>query len=59
MDVFENEKPNTYSEKELQQYRTLLEYSNGIFSPHVAGWTHESKENHARILIAKIKKDFT
>jgi D-3-phosphoglycerate dehydrogenase / 2-oxoglutarate reductase len=54
MDVFENEKPNTYSEEENRWFEGLVQQENGVFSPHVAGWTIESKKQLSEVLIAKI-----
>lgn len=36
----------------------LLEAENTVLSPHVGGWTYESKEGHARVLAAKIEQAF-
>jgi len=54
LDVFENEKPNTYTEKEKTLYTRLYQFENLVLSPHVAGWTHESKRLLAEILLKKI-----
>ena len=54
LDVFENEKPETYSKEELTLYNKLFTLSNTIFSPHVAGWTIESKKRLAEVLLKKI-----
>ncbi|HHB78347.1 MAG TPA: hydroxyacid dehydrogenase [Saprospiraceae bacterium] len=56
LDVFENEKPKTYSENEKKTYRTLLAMPNVIVSPHVAGWTVESKRKLSEILLRQIKR---
>lgn len=55
LDVFENEKPHTYTESELQLYEKLHQFDQVVFSPHVAGWTHESKRLLAEVLLHKIK----
>jgi D-3-phosphoglycerate dehydrogenase / 2-oxoglutarate reductase len=55
LDVFENENPQQYSEKEINIYNQLFEYHNVILSPHVAGWTTQSLEGLAKILLDKIK----
>ena len=55
LDVFENEKPKTYTEKEDKLFNKLFEYPQVILSPHVAGWTIESKEKLAAVLLRKIK----
>ncbi len=56
LDVFENEKPNTYTKKESIMYDKLYDFDNVVLSPHVAGWTVESKERLASILLDKITK---
>lgn len=54
LDVFENEKPQTYSKEELSLMDRLFTLPNTIFSPHVAGWTKESKRRLAEVLLKKI-----
>ena len=54
LDVFENEKPNTYNESEVKMYNELFSISNIVLSPHVAGWTHESKFKLANLLADRI-----
>ena len=56
LDVFENEKVNTFSPLEQQQYATLYQMPNVLFTPHIAGWTQESKVRLAQILLDKILK---
>ena len=53
LDVFENEKPHTYSQSETITYTRLNALHNTVLSPHVAGWTHESLENIANVLLQK------
>lgn len=54
LDVFENEKPHTYSEAEKSIYKALFELENVIVSPHVAGWTHESLKKIADTILMKL-----
>ncbi len=54
LDVFENEKPNTFTESEIILYNQLYEFDNVILTPHIAGWTEESKLRLATILADKI-----
>lgn len=54
LDVFENEKPNTYTEKERNLYSKLYAMEHVILSPHVAGWTKESLFKIADTLVTKI-----
>ncbi len=41
-----------------EAFKTLLTMDNIILSPHVAGWTVESKERLAQTIVNKIKKNF-
>lgn len=54
LDVFENEKPKTYTKEEENMYKQLFSLSNIVFSPHVAGWTVESKYKLANLLADRI-----
>lgn len=56
LDVFENEKTQTYSEREDEMYVRLLSFENVVVTPHIAGWTVESKRRLADILLGKIRK---
>ena len=55
LDVFENEKPGTFNQMEESLYKRLYKMENVILSPHIAGWTKESKKKIAQILIDKIQ----
>ena len=54
LDVFENEKPPTFSDAERQLYSRLHAMENVVLTPHIAGWTHESKRRMAEVLLEKI-----
>ncbi len=54
LDVFENEKTATFSPEEHFLYDRLYASEQVILSPHVAGWTVESKRRLAAILLRKI-----
>ncbi|MFK8101506.1 MAG: NAD(P)-dependent oxidoreductase [Saprospiraceae bacterium] len=56
LDVFENEKPDRYTATETALYDTLFALDQVVLSTHVAGWTKESKERLASVLLAKIRK---
>ena len=56
LDVFENEKPNSYSRSETNTYKRLNSMDNVVLSPHVAGWTHESLEKIARVMLDKLDR---
>jgi len=51
LDVLENEKPITYSQKEKAHFGSLKSMDNVILSPHIAGWTDASKANIARQML--------
>ena len=54
LDVFENEKINTFTPEEQNLYRQLYAMDNVVLSPHIAGWTQESKRKMAEILVQRI-----
>lgn len=54
LDVFENEKPETFDTFENNLYNKLYQFENVILTPHVAGWTEESKKRLAEVLTDKI-----
>lgn len=54
LDVFENEKPETFSAAEKHNYARLHALENVVLAPHIAGWTHESKRLMAEILLERI-----
>jgi D-3-phosphoglycerate dehydrogenase / 2-oxoglutarate reductase len=56
LDVFENEKPETFTELEIAMYSTLYDMENVVLTPHIAGWTKESLSGIAEVLLNKILK---
>jgi len=54
LDVFENEKPHSFTLEEDQLYRRLYSLDNVVLTPHVAGWTHASLRKIAETLLIKI-----
>jgi D-3-phosphoglycerate dehydrogenase len=54
LDVLENEKPDTYNIEEKAWFDALKSSLKVILTPHIAGWTIESKKKIAEILLAKI-----
>lgn len=61
LDVLEYEKASFESlfNSELPEaFKYLIEAENVILSPHVAGWTIESKEKLAQTIVDKIKARF-
>ncbi len=59
LDVLENEKPWTYNEEEKLLYNKLFSMENVIVTPHIAGWTVESREKIAKYSYEKIIKNCT
>jgi len=55
LDVLENEKFNTFTLEQKVSFEKLVKRENVIFSPHIAGWTHESYEKINKVLVKKIK----
>lgn len=63
LDVLEYEKKsfeNLFNNKEElpEAFNYLINSQNSIFSPHVAGWTIESKKKLAQTIVNKIKEKF-
>lgn len=55
LDVLENEKFSKYTEAQNAAFDELKQLPNVIFSPHVAGWTHESYVKINQTMVNKIK----
>lgn len=55
LDVFENEKPLTFTSKENSLYNRLYDMENVVLTPHVAGWTHQSLLRISQVLLQRIK----
>jgi D-3-phosphoglycerate dehydrogenase / 2-oxoglutarate reductase len=55
LDVLENEKFNNYSYEQQNEFEKLASRTNVLFSPHIAGWTHQSYVKINEVLIEKIK----
>ncbi|WP_027137916.1 2-hydroxyacid dehydrogenase [Gaetbulibacter saemankumensis] len=61
LDVLEYEKAsfeNLFSSELPEAFQYLIEAKNVILSPHVGGWTAESKEKLAQTIVDKIKAKF-
>jgi D-3-phosphoglycerate dehydrogenase / 2-oxoglutarate reductase len=56
LDVLENEKLETLTSQQYQCFQQLQQMPNVLLTPHVAGWTHESKIKIAEVLATKLKK---
>lgn len=59
LDVLENEKLSTLTEKQKADLDALLQNPNVLITPHIAGWTHESKQRIAEVLLDKIRKVYS
>ncbi|MBK9271170.1 MAG: phosphoglycerate dehydrogenase [Saprospiraceae bacterium] len=53
LDVLENERPADYHSEELAIYDKLFQLPNVIVTPHIAGWTYESKRRIAEAVLSK------
>jgi len=61
LDVLEYEKAsfeNLFSSNMPEAFQYLIQAKNVILTPHVAGWTIESKEKLAQTIVDKIKAKF-
>ena len=59
LDVIELEnKDFTIDLSKNQFFDELIKFENVILTPHIAGWTHESKEKMGRVIIEKIQQKF-
>ncbi len=61
LDVLEYEKSsfeNLFSSEMPEAFKYLISAENVLLSPHVAGWTIESKEKLAQTIVDKIKAEF-
>lgn len=54
LDVLENERPSSYTIEEKKLYGKLFSMDDVVLTPHIAGWTKESKKKIAKMLITKI-----
>jgi D-3-phosphoglycerate dehydrogenase len=54
LDVLENEKINSLNIEDQANFEKLIANENVLLTPHIAGWTHESKRKIADVLLEKI-----
>ncbi len=54
LDVFENENKAEIESESQEWFEELIKMDNVILTPHIAGWSHESKRRVAEILADKI-----
>jgi D-3-phosphoglycerate dehydrogenase / 2-oxoglutarate reductase len=55
LDVLENEKLNKHTPEQTEAFNYLKASEKVLFTPHVAGWTHESYVRINEVLTEKIK----
>jgi D-3-phosphoglycerate dehydrogenase len=58
LDVLENEKPHTYDPQERELFNRLLHDNRVIVTPHIAGYTQESPQKMAMIILEKLGLGF-
>ena len=59
LDVLEYEKTSFENlESESEDLKFLLSSEKAIVTPHIAGWTHQSKEKLAQVIVDKILNTF-
>mgnify|MGYP000925055107 FL=1 len=61
LDVLEYEKAsfeNLFTSRMPKAFQYLIQADNVLLTPHIAGWTKESKEKLAQTIINKIKAKF-
>ncbi len=58
LDVLENEKFNKFSAEQKEVFEKITKFPNIIFSPHIAGWTHESYRKINEVLLKQIQEKF-
>ena len=56
LEVLENEKLETMNEDQKKVFEKLTQNPHFLLTPHIAGWTQESKLKIAEVLLQKIKK---
>jgi D-3-phosphoglycerate dehydrogenase len=56
LDVLENEKLSSLNTEEQNIFQQLITNKNVLLTPHIAGWTFESKRKIAEVLLEKIRK---
>lgn len=59
LDVLENEKLSQLTPIQKETFEQLIKSDKVIFSPHIAGWTHESYLRINEVLVGKIHKMFS
>lgn len=55
LDVLENEKITQLSPSEREWFDALVAEKRILLTPHIAGWTHESKRKIAEVVISRVR----
>jgi len=55
LDVLENEQLDSLSPEERERFEALTADDRIVTTPHVAGWSHESKKHIATVLLQKMR----
>ena len=58
LDVLENEKFDRFTETQQKEFNRLASRENILFTPHVAGWTHESYQKINEVLVEQIREKY-
>jgi D-3-phosphoglycerate dehydrogenase len=59
LDVLDIESSNfDFNKATSQSFEKLKKFNNVILSPHIAGWSYESKEKMAQVILEKIRQKF-
>ncbi|MDX2248787.1 MAG: NAD(P)-dependent oxidoreductase [Bacteroidia bacterium] len=55
LDVLENEKFSTLTQEQKMNYENLFSRINVVLTPHIGGWSFESRENINRMILEYVK----
>ena len=59
LDVLDVEASNfSLNKAENKSFEKLKKFNNVVLSPHIAGWSYESKEKMAKVILEKIHRKF-
>ncbi|MEZ4828182.1 MAG: NAD(P)-dependent oxidoreductase [Bacteroidia bacterium] len=57
IDVLENEKFTTLTDNQRSNYENLFSRPNVVLTPHIGGWSFESRENIAHMILQFVKNE--